>query len=152
MGILVSLYGIYVEVNASNDSSFSSWCDLSSYISCSKVLTSEYSRIIAKIFRLPEEHPLNVPNTYIGILFYLAVLVYPIYPFTLVPYRKNLFFIASSISLMFCIYLAYILYFVLEDLCLVCVSTYVVNANIFYHSYLEFTSRKTNQPVKTKSK
>ena len=36
--------------------------------------------------------------------------------------------ITSALSCIGCVYLAYILYFVLHDFCVVCVSTYVVNA------------------------
>jgi len=38
-----------------------------------------------------------------------------------------------------CVYLAYILAFVLRDLCVVCVSTYVVNLYLLYASYQRYS-------------
>jgi len=37
-----------------------------------------------------------------------------------------------------CVYLAYILAFVLHDLCIVCISTYVVNFYLLYASYQRY--------------
>jgi hypothetical protein len=70
--------------------------------------------------------PLNVPNAAVGLLFYvLSLLVAPL------GIPRTLFLAASLVSLAFSLFLAYVLRFVLHDLCLVCVSSYALNAVIF---------------------
>jgi len=135
-GLFVSLYAIYVERKA-RDGSRNAMCDFNDRASCSKVLTSPYSRMLGLTFKLPKNHPLNVPNTYFGLLFYIAIIAYPEYPFTLIPFREYLFFGATLASMTFCFVLAYILYFKLNDFCAVCVTTYFINAVLLYCSYNE---------------
>lgn len=48
------------------------------------------------------------------------------------------------------IYFAYILYFILYDLCIVCVSIYVVNAVMLIYAYTKF--KLVNNSVKNKNK
>ena len=126
LGINVSYYAIKVEHNARLTGKNNSMCDFNDKASCSRVLTSEYSRIF-----------FNVPNTWFGFLFYLAVCIYPMWPFILIPYREMLFFMASTFSIMFSGYLAFVLYFKLQDVCVVCIASWIINAMIFYHSYYE---------------
>eukprot|EP01126_Amoeba_proteus_P055586 TRINITY_DN6911_c0_g1_i2.p1 TRINITY_DN6911_c0_g1~~TRINITY_DN6911_c0_g1_i2.p1 ORF type:complete len:121 (-),score=7.68 TRINITY_DN6911_c0_g1_i2:192-554(-) len=102
LGCVVTLYAIYVEKQARNHpGQFSAMCDLSESVSCSKVLTSKYSHLVAHFFDLDEDNPIHVPNTYVGLLFYIAVFLYPMFPFTLIPGRKVLLFLASSFSAVF---------------------------------------------------
>lgn len=129
VGILVTLYAIGVERNARRN--FTSLCDINDRMSCSRVLTSEYSRMAKYAFNLGDNHPLNVPNTYFGLLFYIAIVCYTCYPFTLIPFREFLLLMASMFSIMFCFYLAYVLKFVLHDVCIVCISTYIINGMLF---------------------
>eukprot|EP01127_Copromyxa_protea_P015156 TRINITY_DN4316_c0_g1_i2.p1 TRINITY_DN4316_c0_g1~~TRINITY_DN4316_c0_g1_i2.p1 ORF type:complete len:187 (-),score=19.05 TRINITY_DN4316_c0_g1_i2:23-583(-) len=131
VGVLVSLYSIYVELHASQEDDFVAFCDITPSVSCSKVLTSPYAKMVGYVYDLPEDHSLNVPNTYLGLLFYSAVILYSIPPFTRVPHRELLFFSASCLSLVLCLVLGYILYAILEDLCLVCLTSYLVNISIF---------------------
>lgn len=135
-GLIVTLYAIYVERKA-RCSGFKAMCDFNDRASCSKVLTSPYSRMLGLSLGLNKDHPLNVPNTYFGTLFYIAIIAYPQYPFTLIPFREILFFGATVSSMAFCFVLAYILYFKLNDFCVVCVTTYFINAVLLYCSYSE---------------
>eukprot|EP01127_Copromyxa_protea_P015155 TRINITY_DN4316_c0_g1_i1.p1 TRINITY_DN4316_c0_g1~~TRINITY_DN4316_c0_g1_i1.p1 ORF type:complete len:183 (-),score=13.31 TRINITY_DN4316_c0_g1_i1:160-708(-) len=107
VGVLVSLYSIYVELHASQEDDFVAFCDITPSVSCSKVLTSPYAKMVGYVYDLPEDHSLNVPNTYLGLLFYSAVILYSIPPFTRVPHRELLFFSASCLSLVcfFCLLL-----------------------------------------------
>lgn len=47
-----------------------------------------------------------------------------------------------------CVYLAYILTFVLHDLCVVCVSTYVINTIILACSFIKFKAIQNLETVK----
>ena len=41
VGMLLSVYALYVEIHAEGDSSFKAWCDINPKMSCSKVFTSK---------------------------------------------------------------------------------------------------------------
>ena len=45
-GLLVSTYAYYVEFNKEKDSDFVAMCDISAFVSCSKVFTSRYIKIM----------------------------------------------------------------------------------------------------------
>lgn len=132
-GILVTLYAIRVERQSGN-----AMCDINDRMSCSRVLKSPYARMMKMAFNLKENHPLNVPNTYYGLLFYIAITAYD---FVYVPYQETLLLLASLLSLVACVGLAYILYFKLNDFCIVCVTTYFINIGIFYCAYNEFNKK-----------
>jgi vitamin-K-epoxide reductase (warfarin-sensitive) len=77
-----------------------------------------------------EDSPLNIPNGFYGTLFYSTIVALS-YSNNLVLAKLNKYLIV--ISNLLSIWLAFLLYFVLEDLCVVCVSTYVVNfANLIF--------------------
>ena len=133
-GIIVTLYAIYVE-RQTNKIGFKAMCDINDYASCSRVLKSPYAKMTKMIFNLKDDHVLNVPNTYFGLLFYIAVIIYN---FVDVSYQEVLLLVASGISLCACFGLAYILYFKLKDFCVVCVATYFINMGIFYYAYCEY--------------
>ena len=125
-GILVTLYAIYVE-----RLTLGAMCDINDRASCSRVLKSPYGRIMKMYFNLPDDHPLNVSNTYYGILYYSVIILYN---FVVVPYQETLLFVASILSMLVSLKLALILYFNLKDFCVVYVITYVINFFIFYHA------------------
>ncbi|XP_068228902.1 vitamin K epoxide reductase complex subunit 1-like protein 1 [Palaemon carinicauda] len=125
IGIMLSLYALYVEVSKESDGNYQAMCDISPSISCSKVFTSKYGRgfgIIGEL--LGHDHILNQPNSIPGILFYvLIVITGEIKNLRAAKVQKILLFFSNFMSL----YLAYLLYFVLHDFCIVCVSTYIIN-------------------------
>ncbi|XP_065173512.1 vitamin K epoxide reductase complex subunit 1-like protein 1 [Atheta coriaria] len=124
-GLALSIYAYTVELQASVNENYEAMCDISEHMSCSKVFTSQYGKGFGFIGKLlGEKSPLNVPNSLVGIMAYslLATLA-----------QSNSLFITKMsyvlvlVSNLFSLYFAYILYFVLYDFCVVCVSTYVVN-------------------------
>uniref|UniRef100_U5EPS2 vitamin-K-epoxide reductase (warfarin-sensitive) n=1 Tax=Corethrella appendiculata TaxID=1370023 RepID=U5EPS2_9DIPT len=125
IGILLSVYALYVEMKAEEDNNYEALCDISEHISCTKVFLSGYGRgfgIIGQIFG--ENSPLNLPNGFYGIGFYLIM--------SLLNQSRSLsisrlLVILNIISNLLSLYLAYLLYFVLEDFCVVCVSIYGVS-------------------------
>ncbi|KAK7455721.1 hypothetical protein BaRGS_00039461 [Batillaria attramentaria] len=107
MGLLVSCYSLHVEVQKEHNPSYRAACDFSESMSCSKVLTSKYARgfgIVERYLALLSPPSLSGP-----LLFYMSV---------------------SSVLVSF--YLGYILFFVLRDVCVVCVTTYVINGLLLY--------------------
>jgi vitamin-K-epoxide reductase (warfarin-sensitive) len=137
LGFMVSVYALYVEYKKHSSPDYEALCDINEHMSCSKVLTSDYSHLFGQTFQLSENHPLNFSNATIGIGFYLALIFYPLYPFTLLPLRKLLLFVASLTGLATSGYLAFVLYSVLNDFCMVCMTTYVINVGVFMISLRE---------------
>uniref|UniRef100_A0A8D2E3Z7 vitamin-K-epoxide reductase (warfarin-sensitive) n=1 Tax=Theropithecus gelada TaxID=9565 RepID=A0A8D2E3Z7_THEGE len=67
---------------------------------------------------------LNQPNSVLGLIFYILQLLLGMTASTVV----SLILMTSSImSVVGSLYLAYILYFVLKEFCIICVVTYVLN-------------------------
>lgn len=127
-GIIVTSYAIYIERQKKGHRAM---CDVSENISCTRVLKSPYARMMGLIFNLKNDHVLNLPNTYFGILFYFAIIIYN---FIYIPYQELLLVTASFLSLCASFGLAYILYYKLQDFCIVCVTTYFINVAIFYYA------------------
>ncbi|XP_070573105.1 vitamin K epoxide reductase complex subunit 1-like [Ptychodera flava] len=136
-GLALSAYALYVETAKERNSDYKAMCDVSKTISCSKVFTSKYGRgfgLIEPLFG--RDCILNLPNSVFGLIFYVL-------QFFLGqssnPTASLVLVIFSLLSNLATVYLAYILYFILNDACLVCISTYVVNAallilNLRHHS------------------
>lgn len=137
LGMVATVYAIYVEHKKKKNPKEKLFCDISNKINCG-ALTSDYSRLLKMAFNLNDAHLFNIPNTYLGGLFYFAVFLYPLPLLTYIPFREFLFFIASTLSIALSVCLACILYFKLKEVCPVCVTTYVINAAIFYCAVCEF--------------
>jgi len=125
VGISLSIYAYHVETTKETDHDFQAMCDISETMSCSKVFTSKYGRgfgLVELIFG--KNNILNQPNSVFGVIFYILQIVLGNTASILAATVQ----IGTAILANFgSVYLAYILYFILEDFCVVCVSTYVVN-------------------------
>lgn len=109
---------------------YTALCDLGSYMSCSKVLSSSYSKILSHWNIVPKSSPLNIPNAAIGLIFYIVGVFHKLIVRS-IPLGKYLWLFAATLSVTFSLFLAYVLKFILQDFCLVCVSSYIVNIIIF---------------------
>ncbi|CAN7986258.1 unnamed protein product [Ixodes hexagonus] len=126
LGILISCYAYRVETRKEHDSSYQAMCDINQHMSCSKVFTSRYGRgfgLLGHIVRFDSAY--NVPNSVFGVIFYLSALVCGVLDGRT---SAKVHLVLSVISNFGSVYLACILYFILHDFCVVCVSTYVINA------------------------
>ncbi|KAK0137401.1 Vitamin K epoxide reductase complex subunit 1-like protein 1 [Merluccius polli] len=124
-GLVLSVYALHVELEKERNPDYRAMCDLGASVSCSKVFTSRWGRGFGLVqFLVAEDHVLNQPNSILGIIFYTLQLSLGLS----VSARAAMFLVLSSwVSLVGSLYLASILFFVLEDFCMVCVSTYVLN-------------------------
>ncbi|XP_022664977.1 vitamin K epoxide reductase complex subunit 1-like isoform X2 [Varroa jacobsoni] len=115
---------------------YKSLCDLAEHISCSRVLTSEYSRGFGLLGRLfGHDSALNMPNCALGIVFYMILFCLGfLHQPNVLLLTVLLSFLANGMSL----YLAAVLFFVLEDLCIVCVTTYIINAGLLVASAFRY--------------
>merc|ERR1712126_459022 len=104
------------------------FCDISSYVSCSKVFTSRYGRGFGLLEHVVGQHHwLNQPNSVFGIIFYL---LHIILAFSRSLTASSMQIFTAVIANFGSVYLAYILYFILKDMCVVCVSMYIVNFSL----------------------
>ncbi|XP_076632537.1 vitamin-K epoxide reductase [Colletes latitarsis] len=123
LGIAASYYAYAVETAKEEDDSYEAMCDISEHISCTKAFSSEYGKGFGII---PESSLLYVPNSIYGLVFYTLVAILSTinkYPISAVVVTLG---ILSNIATF---YLAYLLY-VLNNICVICVSTYILNAII----------------------
>ncbi|XP_055711020.1 vitamin K epoxide reductase complex subunit 1 [Phlebotomus papatasi] len=132
IGLLLSVYTTHVEIQLELDNDYEALCDLNEGISCTKVFSSKYGKGFGVIHRvLGEDSIFNQPNGLFGILFYAIIALLCFVNDSKVARMQIYLCIVSNLL---SLYLAYLLYFVLEDFCIVCVSTYVVNAINLYLS------------------
>ena len=137
LGITVALYALWVEYKKACEKAggekFEALCDIKGVGSCSDVLMSEYGHILSKWGLCPAGTAFDVPNPVLGIIFYLLVALWPLAD-------RRAVLAASTGSLVFSAYLAYILAVELKDFCIVCVSSYVINLAIFAAELREFSA------------
>ncbi len=117
IGFVVSLYGFYIEEKLKKNPEYKPICDISDAASCTKPMKSSFGRIF------------GIRNTIIGMIFYagIAVLTYLGY------HQLALFTVVGACVVS--VYLAYILYFKIKTICLICTVTYVVNAGLLVTSW-----------------
>eukprot|EP00164_Ancoracysta_twista_P004597 GFYU01006208.1.p1 GENE.GFYU01006208.1~~GFYU01006208.1.p1 ORF type:complete len:169 (-),score=41.24 GFYU01006208.1:176-631(-) len=129
MGMVLSAYALYVEIKLSQDKNFVALCDISEWMSCSKVFSSKWGHML-----------FGVPNAFWGCLFYPIV--------ALLTRKKvwDLVLLASAISTLGSCFLGYILIFVVVDICLVCMSIYVIS---FIMLYVVYNHRKAYKAFKS---
>ncbi|XP_053326580.1 vitamin K epoxide reductase complex subunit 1 [Spea bombifrons] len=126
VGIALSVYAYHVETSKERDAGYTALCDINPSISCSKVFTSRWGRGFGLVEKLLGPQSLmNQPNSVFGILFYVLQIVLG---FSSSVAAAVTLLVTSLVSIAGSLYLAYILFYVLEDFCVICVTTYVLNA------------------------
>ena len=133
-GLALSGYALHVESQVDNPM-YKPGCDVQIFgfsASCTKVFKSEQGHMMSYFGVVPHGHALDVPNAIIGICFYLFALVLPWCVNVPTKLRQNLMLLAAVLAAVSSAWLATVLHYVLHDFCIVCVSTYVVNAVILY--------------------
>ncbi|XP_006818887.1 vitamin K epoxide reductase complex subunit 1-like protein 1 [Saccoglossus kowalevskii] len=136
IGFLLSAYALKVEIHKTRNSNYTAVCDFNDRMSCTKAFMSPYGKgfgIIGPL--LGEDHFLNFPNSILGLVFYTLQFMIGQFFYSSISMVYLLFYM-SIISCIGSLYLAYILYFVLSDCCVVCISTYIVNFTLCYLNYI----------------
>uniref|UniRef100_T2M637 vitamin-K-epoxide reductase (warfarin-sensitive) n=1 Tax=Hydra vulgaris TaxID=6087 RepID=T2M637_HYDVU len=142
LGVLISLYTLYVEIHALADKNYKAMCDINENVSCTKVFLSKHGKgfgLIGPI--LGENSALNLPNPVYGIAFYGFIFMSSFFSSG----KKLMGFLTllSFISCGMCVYLASVLY-AMRHVCLVCFSTYAISFALFYLCF-----KRYNELVKT---
>ncbi|CAH1799016.1 unnamed protein product [Owenia fusiformis] len=133
IGIIVSLYALYIEIRKHKDPQYVAMCDLNEHMSCSRVLTSRYGTGFGFVeYLVGKNSYLNQPNCIVGAIMFFIQIVLGQFDWWL---AIEVNYYCSIIACLGCFYLAIVLFFILKDLCLVCISMYICNAAIFYLNY-----------------
>jgi vitamin-K-epoxide reductase (warfarin-sensitive) len=117
LGLCISLYAYWVDRKLLHNISYKPACDISDKISCSKPFSSPYSEV------------LGISNTIVGIVFYTSMFWLAVGNFC------YLLFLAAAGSVLFSIYLAFLLFFKIKTICLICISLYIVNILLLVATY-----------------
>lgn len=145
IGTVLSVYALHVEIHAENDKNYRASCDISATISCSKVFKSRWGKGFGLIgLVIGDDHPLNLPNSIFGIVFYALQIALT---FSSSPGLASTQLYLSAFSNVASLYLGCILFFILKDLCIVCLSTYITNAVLLVAVYYK---NKSMQEIKQK--
>ena len=118
IGMFIALYGIFVEKKIRMDMNYHAACDISSSISCTKSFVSPYNKL------------LGISNITVCLLYYAVLLLCGITD------KSDLAMLLSWAGLIGTIMFAYVLYFKIRTLCLICTSMYVINVLLVVVQYL----------------
>lgn len=116
IGACIALYSYLVERKIQQNPEYKPVCDLSDRISCSKPIKSPYKNIFF------------ISNSLLALFFYVLLIGAAILHF-------NTFIIFTTIigCIISCIF-AYLLYFKIKSLCLLCTALYIINFLLLYIS------------------
>lgn len=127
LGITICIYAIEIETTESSGKKGQRMCDVNDSMSCTLVLTSKYSHMTKLMFGLRDDSFFNKSNAQYGLLFYVCLLASQFYPFTSIPYHSYLFLGATVASVLASLGLAWILWKILRNFCMICVCMYFIN-------------------------
>ncbi|RYH32320.1 vitamin K epoxide reductase family protein [archaeon] len=137
-GFCVSAYAVYIEYQAESKENYEAMCDISEQVSCTKVLSSEYSNIWSALGFITKDSALDKSNAFYGLFFYILVgiIFWKLRHYEL---GQLMLLTLSTAAMVLCAFLSYILADVLHTICLVCHATYLVNFILFAcFSYMYF--------------
>ncbi|XP_073811782.1 vitamin-K epoxide reductase [Musca autumnalis] len=154
LGFLLSAYATYVEINLILNKDYKALCDLAPKISCTVAFSSPYGNGFGFLNNVTLNSSIlskwNPPNGIFGLIYYGLL-------FATANKNRRLYrvmqFIFCILSNVMTIYLAYILY-ILEDICVVCISIYVVNflclrEMLRSDKWTQYFRRQTTECLKT---
>lgn len=117
IGLLISLYGITIERKLQHDAQYKASCDISDTISCTRPFLSPYGKM------------LGISNIWASAFYYLTILMLAIFN------QHQLLILITSAGLLVTVIFAYILYFKVKALCLICTCLYIINIALAYLCY-----------------
>jgi vitamin-K-epoxide reductase (warfarin-sensitive) len=117
IGLIICLYGLYIERKAQANHAYKAACDISDQVSCTKTFLSPWGKM------------LGISNLYVGIAFYVGMIVVGFLDL------HYLAFFGAAAACAASVFLAYILYAKVKTFCLLCSSIYVVNIILLVIAY-----------------
>lgn len=153
IGIILCLYSLYVEhqthlvEESDGELEFVALCDIESIgASCSTVFALPEGKLLSYFNIVAKDSSFDIPNGFLGLAYYCVCIIRA----TLLPKTNELWdkaqLLASLFSLASSIFLA-IRLTQLRELCIVCWTTHVINASLFFtflRRVLYFDKRKSD--------
>ncbi|PKN03785.1 hypothetical protein CVU75_00520 [Candidatus Dependentiae bacterium HGW-Dependentiae-1] len=118
LGFVISLYAYFIEKKIAQNAAYKPVCDISATISCSKPILSSYGKLF------------GISNALLGVGYYFLFLV------LLVLQAKITLYVLALIAFLFSLYFAWLLYFRIRALCILCTTTYVINILLLSLSFI----------------
>ncbi|KAI5939973.1 vitamin K epoxide reductase complex subunit 1 isoform X1 [Manis javanica] len=135
-GLVLSLYALHVKAARTQDKDYRALCDLGTAISCSRVFSSSWGQGFGLVeHMLGQDSVLNQSNSIFGCIFYTLQLLLGCLRSR---WASLLLVLSSLVSLAGSVYLAWVLFFVLYDFCIVCITTYAINIGLMVLSFWDF--------------
>ena len=116
IGLIASVSSLYVHYRLYNDPTYTSFCDVNETVSCEAVLQSEY----ASVGGVPVAAGGAIWSALVLLLAWRGMLS-PAHA----PAVAGYIFVLSTVGLAAVLYLGYASFFVLQKMCLLCITTYV---------------------------
>lgn len=113
IGLLLSLYGLFIERRLKVNQSYKPVCDISDKVSCTKTFLSPWGKIT------------GVSNVYVGAIVYAIMIIVAVMG------NAQLAFVGACILVVGSLFLAYILLTKIRTFCLLCTAIYIVNVALF---------------------
>lgn len=114
LGFGVSLYTYLLEQKVKKMPQYKPMCDISDSISCTKPMKSSYASLF------------YISNAFLALVFYVLIFILAL--FQLKPFLMVIVLAGCAMS---CV-LAYLLYFKIKSLCILCTTLYVINFLLLY--------------------
>ncbi|XP_050519886.1 vitamin K epoxide reductase complex subunit 1-like protein 1 [Daktulosphaira vitifoliae] len=125
IGFCISTYALYVEISLEKYPKFKPYCNVMKHINCSPAFTSRFAKGFGVFgYLLGNDSIINVPNGLVGMFYYI---IFFLLGFSNNQSYVNMQYYLAILSNIMNFYLAYILIIIIKELCLVCVTTYLVN-------------------------
>lgn len=109
IGFVLSLYTYLLEQKIKQKPNYKPACDLSDRISCTKPMKSEYSSLF------------YFSNAIVGAAFYILIAVLALLN------MHSLLLFATVAGCIVSAFMAYLLYFRIQSVCLICTALYIIN-------------------------
>ena len=127
MGLGIALYSLHVESKLVDLPGYTPACDISAWaMSCSKVFTSKYANPLSNFGIVKRGSTMDFSLGQLAIVYFSLMIAFPTLKQRF-PLSGVIFRVLSHLSIGFNAYLAYVLKFILGEMCIVCVSNYLVN-------------------------
>ncbi|XP_015988351.1 vitamin K epoxide reductase complex subunit 1 isoform X1 [Rousettus aegyptiacus] len=127
-GLVLSFYAQHVKEARARDQNYRALCDVGTAISCSRVFSSRWGQGFGLVEHVLGPNSIfNQSNSIFGCIFYTLQLLFGCLRGR---WASILLVLSSLVSLIGSVYLAWILFFVLYDFCIVCLTTYAINVGL----------------------